>query len=200
MAKFFAIARGARTERAWELPPPLSSEEGVPCILRPLNGLEEEEVLTAARQRAKAQGVEEPRPGEPIYDLALMVETIAVAVRDPDSPRGDRQPMFDGPDEVRREYGREAIAYVYEVHQTLQDEASPQLSKLDPKGYVEAIATLGGPDEEQARRFLARLRPGLVWSLVRTLAAQQWSSLWGSSPSGGSSEPTTPRSKNEAAS
>jgi len=191
--KFSQISKGTRAEQQVTLPPPDGTEAPIPSLVRALNGTEEGAALEHARAYAKARGVAEPRPGEPLYDLALMVETVAVAYLDPESPAAAREPLFDGgPDQLRQHYGREAITYLYEIQQAWQDEVSPSLKKLDAKGYVEALFKLGGPDEEDARVFFIRSLPGLRWSLARTMALQLVTSLSDSSPSGTTSESSSP--------
>lgn len=191
MSKFSQIVKGARAERPFHLPPVDGAEgEGVAAILRPLNGIEEEEVLVAARMRAIGKGVEAPyaKIGEPIYDFALMIETLVLAVLDPDSPKDSRQPIFSSADEIKTHFGRDAIAYIYEAQQRWNDEVSPRISKMNAKEYIESIDSLGSPDEEKARRFLDRCSPGLLGSFARSMAVQLWTSLWGKSPSGSSSD------------
>lgn len=200
MAKHKSLAKGTRAELPFDLPAATGEEVGLGCLLRPLNGIEEEEALVEARARAIAKGVTDPSPGDPIYDLALMIETIALGCMDPDSPKEAREPTFADGDEIRASFGREAIAYIYAAHQAWQDEASPTLAKLDAKGYVDAIAKLGGPDEVESRRFFLRLQPGLLWSFTRSLAVQQWNSLWGSSDSGNNSDLISPTAKSAVAS
>jgi len=201
MPKFSTIARGVRAEKVAELPPPDGGDgTGVPALVRALNGLEEERVLVAARARAIIGGVEKPELGEPVYDLAVMVEAIAAAYLDPDSPKDDRQPMFSDGDEVRGAYGREAIAYMYELQKSWQDEVSPTIAKLDAKGYVDAIAKLASGERDEALVFFYRLEPGIRASLALTMASQLWSSLTDNSESGSTSAPSGTTSKSEAAS
>lgn len=194
--KFSTVTKGTRAEKAIELPPPDGSEKGVPTMLRALNGVEEGVALKETREYCKAQGIAEPKTGEPIYDLALMVETIRLACLDPESPLGAREPLFDqGADQIRGAYGREAIAYIYELQQDWQDEVSPSIKKLDVKAYIDTLFKMGGPDEEEARTFFIQSVPGLRWSLTRTMAVQLVSLLSAKSESGSNSEPATATSK-----
>src|SRR6266566_8978362 len=122
MAKFSKVVLGKRAEKEVSLPSVDGGDETYPAVMRPLDGLEEEDALVRARARAIAKGIENPKLGEPIYDMALMVETIAVSVLDIESPKDNREPFFDeGPEQVRA-YGREAISYIYQLQQTWQDE------------------------------------------------------------------------------
>jgi len=188
MAKFSSIIKGTRATRQQELPQPIGASENaepIKALVRALNGVEEAAALTSARADAVRAKVEKPGPGEPEYDLALMVHTIALAYMDPDD---DETPIFDGgPDQVREHYGREAIAYLYEVQQAWQDDCAPTVAKLDPVSWITAVTVLGGPDEAEARSFFSKSRPGLQWSFVRSLALLHVSSATPSSPSGSSS-------------
>lgn len=200
MPKFSSIVRGKRAEKDIMMPP-VDGGDGseVPALVVALDGIEEEEVLVRARERAIAHGIKEPKVGEPIYDLALMVETLAVAVLDVDSPVDNRQPFFDGGSDNVRSYGREAIAYLYQLQQMWQEEVSPTVSKLDAAGTIDAMVKIGGPDEREARLFLERCSPGLLVNLARSMAALLYGSLMPSSPSGSSSASTTASSKSEVA-
>jgi hypothetical protein len=196
MAKFSKVVLGTRAEKEVKIPAVDGGEESYTALVRPLDGLEEEEVLVRARSRAIEKGLTEPRLGEPIYDMALMVETIAVGVLDIESPKDARQPFFDeGAEQVRQAYGREAISYIYQLQQTWQDEVSPTLLKLDSKATVEAMITIGGPNEVEARRFLEQCRPGLLLSLARSMGMLLYDSLTPRSDFGKSSESSGPSTK-----
>jgi hypothetical protein len=189
--RFAEVVRGTRADVAAELPRFDGQPEEMPPIkaaVRALNGVEEDAILVAAMNHAKAQGVAEPKSGEPIYDFALMVETVAAAYVDPDSPVNDRVKMFDSVDLVRKWYGREAIAYLYEVQQHHQDKVAPTALRLSPIEYAIGAEVLGGESETEALSFFFKLRPGLRWNLLRTLAVQRMSLLAPKSTPGLTSE------------
>lgn len=174
--KFSDIARGTRGDEEVELPRFEGQSEDAPAIkarVRALNGIEEEQALTAARKRAKADGVEDPKPGEPLFDLALMVETAAIAYLDLESPTDARKPFFDtGADAIRQWYGREAITLLYEIQQDYQDRVAPTFAKLEPYDYYNGVLRLGEEDENSARFFYLRSRAGLRWNFTRSMAVQ----------------------------
>jgi hypothetical protein len=196
--RFSQIVKGIRQDKSIELPPYIGQPPDQPCMtccIRALNDVEEELALGAAVKRAKDQGAAKPEPGDPIYDLALMVEVIALACCDPDSPTGARDPFFDGgPDQVRQHFGREATTLIYETQQQYQDDVAPTLKRLTPIEYYGGLHTLGGEDEERARSFFVRCSVGLRWSYMRTLAVQLLNSLQHSSASGTTSEANGPTS------
>lgn len=189
--KFSDIARGTRSDEPIELPKFDGQAEDAPATVarvRALNGIEEEQALSAARKRAITQGISEPRAGEPLFDLALMVETIAIAVLDPESKEGARSLFFDGGGEqIRQWYGREAIALIYELQQEYQDRVAPTSKTVSTLEYFNGILVLGGEDEERARRFFYLCRPGLRWNFMRSTALQQVNSLTPKSEPGSSS-------------
>jgi hypothetical protein len=193
--KFSDIVRGTRQDEELELPRIIGQAEDAPapkCRVRALNGVEEELALAAAAKRAKAQGAD-AKVGDPIYDLALMYETIVLACVDPDSPSHARTPVFDGgADQARELYGRDAVTLVYSQQQFYQDRVAPQLGRLTPIDYTAGALVLGGEDENAALRFFLRCRPGLQWSFVRTLAVLQVNSLGRSLSSGSSSATAMP--------
>lgn len=193
--KFSEIVRGTRSDEEVELPRFDGQPDDAPAMkvrVRALNALDEEQALSDARRRAKTEGVEDPKPGEPLYDLALMVETVAIAYLDPESPPNARTPFFDaGSDAVRKWYGREAIALLYELQQDYQDRVAPNVAKLSPYDFYNGILKLGDEDEQQARFFYYRCRPGLRWSFMRSMAVQQRSALMSKFSPGSPSETDT---------
>lgn len=201
MGKFSSIVKGTRATKAIEIPAPVdaaASGEPRQCLLRPLNGVEEGMALERARADAVKGGVAKPSVGEPEYDLALMVHTIALGCVDPDAPT---ELYFDGgADQIRASFGREAIALLYAQHEHWQDECAPTIKKLDPASWIAGVNTLGGPDEEAARDFFSSLRPGLQWIYVRSLALTHVNSPSPNSLSGSSSETGGTSEKSESAS
>lgn len=172
--RFAEIVKGTRQDIPVELPKFDGQPEDSPplkCVVRALNGLEEEQVLASARRRAKSLGVDNPEPGEPLYELAQMCELIAVAYLDPDSPANARVPFFDGgSDQIRQWFSRESIVYLHEVQQHYQDQVAPTVAKLEPMQWAEGLAVLGGDDEKKALDFWCRCRPGLRLSYTRFTA------------------------------
>ncbi len=197
--KFSEVARGTRSDEAIQLPRFNGQADESPAIVarvRALNGIEEELALSVARRRAEAQGIKEPTRGEPIFDFALMVETVAIAIVDPDSDPKSRKPFFDGGgDQIREWFGLEAVTLLYELQQDYQSRVSPTVYKLDGLEYLNGMMILGGEDEERARRFFYQSKPGLRWSYTRSMALLQVSSLTPKSESGSSSEKPSPKTR-----
>lgn len=187
MARFADIARGTRATKIVRLP---LGDDVVPVRLRVLASGELAQVLERTRADARARGVDEPRDGNPIYDLCEMEHTLAFACLDADAPEQSAVPFFSGVEEIRRspELGRDRIAYLYEQWQVFQDEVSPSLRTMSPAELVGAMQKLALEDDGDALAFFGSLGPGLRWSCMRTLARLWLASLTPSSPSSSLSE------------
>lgn len=218
MATWNQIRKGTRARRRVLLPlsdgpiPLRTGEEGklrldpasahvVQIDLRSLASGEQAEVLAHARADALARGVQEPRPGNPIYDLAEMEHTLLLCCVDPDSPAESPRPLFASIEEIRSDpaLGSDRVVYLFELFQQFQDECSPQRRHLTLDEAMASMLLLAG-EEEDARRFFESLGPGLRWICMRTLALQLRISPTPSSASGSPSEarpsgsPTSPTS------
>lgn len=191
-----------RTGEAGELHLDPASGDVVQLDLRPLTSGEQAEVLARARADALARGVQDPRPGNPIYDLAEMEHTLLLCCIDPDSPSEAPRALFASIEEIRSDpaLGSDRVVYLFELFQQYQDECSPQRRHLTLDEAMAAMLLLGG-EEEEARRFFESLGPGLRWICMRTLALQlrispTLSSASGSPsaarPSGSPTSPTNP--------
>jgi len=143
--------------------------DGYDVAVKVLTNSEEADVLAAARRRAVAKGVAEPKAGEPIYDLAVMVETVAAACFD---PTATTTPFFDSADQIWNDLDRDTIAFIYQAQAAFADKCSPQVRTLSPETYVAGLALLAGEDESASIRFFERCGPGLQWNFARTLACQ----------------------------
>lgn len=187
--KAAAILAGARAD----YPAQLVTDDGTEIALavRCLDAVEASGVREAARAFAVAKGVASPEDGEPIYDLALMVETLAVACLDAESPAGKREAFFASVAEVRR-LRPEQIAHLYEQQRHAQEAADPKIRRMKPDEFVAAAFALGSEDEGAAARFFTRLGPGMQWTCARFLALRLVESLTPSSSSSSDSAPSTP--------
>ena len=136
--------------------------------VRPLTPFEHASVLTSARADAKEAGVDSPDDGEPIYELAREIHTLAFGVMDTDAPDS---PFFDGGAEQIRAsklLTRDAIAFIYSLWERWDDECSIRKGFLTEADLTRVIeeASVGN-----AGPFFA-LRPGAQWSCMRITAAR----------------------------
>lgn len=198
--KFSQLLKGKRAERGVELPyvDKDGKEQLAPCLLVPLTGLEETEVLRFARDYAKAQGIENPHEGEPLYDLAVMVKSLSIGCLDTDSPKDAREPFFDGGvDQTLAELGREGIAYLYQRLERWQDDCSPQIRRVSANDLLELTVKLAEAEDDGP---FSRLSPGLQWICTRFMARQLLALREDSSPPSSPSGPNGPGSRSAPAS
>jgi hypothetical protein len=174
MATFGQIAKGKRARRALEFPLLGGTTDGEPPLLKVdvvvLTALEEAAVLAKARAFAKERGVDEPKDGNPIYDLGQWIHTLAVACVDSESPEDAPRPFFEGGAEqilASELLGRDVIAYLYEHQQSWQDEVSPRARKIGAAELVAHVVEVAASEDPSP--FL-RLVPALRWSLHRSMA------------------------------
>lgn len=197
MAKFSEVVAGVRTRRAIKLPlpgaqvDPETKEWTGPTAsleIRPLREDEHVEMLSRALAFAKKKGLEKPEDGDPIYERAKMVHTLAIACIDPDSSKTDPTPFFDGGVEqilTSEVMTPEVIGYLFLQQQLLQDEVSPLNSEMTPAEFMAAALTTAKGNYS----FFVNSRPAIQWSFMRTLASLHVDSVMRSSPSSESSEP-----------
>lgn len=148
--------------------------------VRVLSAAEESEALQFARDYAVKRGGE-PKAEDPLYDLGLMIGTLVLALIDWESPADAVVPFFESAAEVE-ELDRDRIAYLYEQQQTWQDECAPQAAALTEEQFFHWVVTLAASETPQ--NPFAYTRPGLRWSLTRTMAGLLLSSHLGKLPPG----------------
>lgn len=196
MAKFSSLTQGAsaraRKKIVFPLPgarwsPEASGWEGptVDVDVRVLTPGEDEEVLRRAHAEAKTGGVEHPAEGEPIYDRAIVVNTVALALVDHESPETAPAPFFASADEIRAStlMSTEVLLYLMEQQELWQDERSPRIKDFTP---AEFLATLVGVAGGNAGFFVGQ-RPGTQWLFMRTTCERYLTLLTQTSDGGSSS-------------
>jgi hypothetical protein len=156
--------KAAQPEQA----PPIAPGAAVTVDLRVLSGEEEAAVLDRARKFAIERGVEKPRDGDPIYDLAVMVETLSLACVDTDSPTDAPALFFEDARQILDGLDRERIVFLYTVWETWQEACSPQAKTLPPDEFYDIIVRAA--DSEDPTDPFCRLRPGMQWICFRTMA------------------------------
>ena len=203
MAKLSSLSQGAsaraRKKVVFPLPgarwsPEEAGWEGatVDVDVMVLSPGEDEEVLRRAHADAKAAGIDKPTEGEPVYDRAILVHTVALAFVDHESPEASPAPFFASHEEVRTSslMSTEVLLYLMEQQELWQDERSPRLKDLTP---AEFLATLVGVAGGNAGFFVGQ-RPGTQWLFTRTLAERHLTLLTPTSDDGSSSPEETPSS------
>jgi hypothetical protein len=136
MARFMEIAKGTRSRHIVALD--IASGESVSVAVRVLLDTELEEIDACARAYAKAQGVEDPRPGAAAYDLVADRYTILLGCLDPESPEDNPVPFFSDVEEIREGLDREQTRNLAAAQRAWQERCSPSgASAGDP--YVAKV-------------------------------------------------------------
>lgn len=194
MATFNDIAAGPRKRQPSFLPLPgarFNVERNAwdgPHAALDIIALEEgayEDAVREARAHAVKQGLSDPRPGDEIYDRALMRETLARACLD-QSNQENESPFFPGgAEQIRssRIMTPEVVEYLHTVQELHQDAVNPLAKDLSAAEYMAAVLKTAGGDPS----FFASSRPGTQWSFLHTLASQLAGSMMHASASGGPS-------------
>lgn len=185
MSRFRDIVRGARARET--VPFPIVGVDGEKRVdLRIISADETLDALRSARARSIAKGLAEPKQGEPIYDLSLMMTTVLAAAL----VVGTDEPYFDSLEDVAS-LDPDTVQYLYQAHALFTDRCSPRLMKMSPEEFIAGIATLASEDSESVR-FFERLVPGMQWTYVHTLARQAVTSQTLRSGSGSTSAASGP--------
>ncbi len=194
MARFSEIQQGTRAIKVIDLPlanVPHGLQAGTPeqarerelnptayptvkVGVRALLPLERELVLELAAARTKDKGGE-VSSANPIYNHALAIYTVAASYVDPDTPPGkDAQLYFGDTIEQAAQVLRtskhmtdDIVFYLRQRQEMWQDEINPQALTLGADKMFDATRQAVESDD-----FLSLMRPGLLVSFTRTLAAQ----------------------------
>jgi hypothetical protein len=167
MGRFRDIARGARARRTVEFP--IATGEPVKVAVGVLLDGADEEIDRLSREHAKKLGVEDPKPGNSIYDRAADRFTLLLSCTDPESPDEAPVPFFASEEEIREGLDRDRIAYLVTAQAVWQDQCSPRQLKLTTDEFISKVVEVAtSPDD----RPFYLMRPGLQWIFMRTLAGQ----------------------------
>lgn len=151
--------------------------------LRALTPEERGDILSASFARASSRGATGEIEKSAVYNQALAVYTVAMACVDPDADRCKPILFFgDGlesaADTIRKSplMTDDIVLYLRERQEAWQDEINPQaLTVRDNELYDSAKRAVEDAD------FLWLMRPGLLVSFARTMAALSLSLLEGNS-------------------
>lgn len=165
--KFSSLQLGARAERVIELPNRQHEGKPVEIILRALTAAEESDALRRGFEFAIQKGNEKPAAGDPLYDLGVMVHTLALGCLDPDSPIDDRTPFFDGGADQIMKLGRETIHFLYQRQELWQDECSPYMRTMSADELMAKVQEVASSSDDGP--FL-RMSPATRWIFTRTTA------------------------------
>ena len=145
--------------------------------LRPLDGGEYMQTLRYAREYAVRNGVKDPKPEDPLYQLGLALKTIELSCVDTDSPAERRTSFFSGgPPEIEAALGRDEIGFLFEVAELHQSECSP-VKDLSADQMFTAMVKLVEEEAAGSTDFFLSLSPATRLRLLRISARLALSSL-----------------------
>lgn len=174
--RFSTIAKGTLATKPVTLP---MGDTEYPLAVRPLNGMESGDALERAAAYAKGKGVANPAVGDRLYDLGLMVHTIAIGCVCADDAT---LPFFDGgAEQILAHLDADRIAYLYEQHQAWQDECGVRANGITGGDFILKVMEVANARADEDP--LAPLRPSTRRAFERTLANLYVTSLQGKSSS-----------------
>jgi hypothetical protein len=145
----------------------------VACKVRHLMADQEAAVLVDARAFAKARGVDDPRPDDPLYIFGMMVSTVLRGYVDADASTtmpGQLDPFFDGGvEQVLRHLDQDRIAYLWAAQCAFQDKCSGRAVALTDVEVLARVHVLAAADPTDPAPF-ADLRPFQQQQLMRAMA------------------------------
>lgn len=196
MGKFSDVVKGTRARRPIKLPlpgatvDPKTGEWVGPTVdldIRPINDEDDAKVKAGALAFAKAHGLAEASPGDPLYEQGRELHLLAIACIDRSSPEDAPALFFDGgweqihKSEVMTPEVRKYLALQQEI---FQYEVNPLMASMSKEEMIIAAAKMAGGD----LAFFVNMQPGMQWSYTRTSAVLLMSFLQSNSPSSSSSE------------
>jgi hypothetical protein len=142
----------------------------VACRVRHLMADQEAAILQEARAFAKARGVDDPKPDDPLYLFGMMVSTVLRGYVDADGAPGELDPFFDGGvDQVLRHLDQDRIAYLWAAQCAFQDACSGRAVKLTDVEVLGRVHAIAAAEPGDAAPF-ADLRPFQQQQLMRAMA------------------------------
>jgi hypothetical protein len=188
MGRFSEIAKGTLARHVVELP--LANGVVTKVAVRPLLDWDDNEIDAQALVFARKHGVEDPKPGQPIYERAVALYTLLLACSDPDSPDNAPVPFFDSVEQIQKGVDRDRIAWLMGAQQVWEDRCSPRQLKMTPDEFIHKVGEVALTESEDP--FLG-MRPGMQWDFTRTLcglfmSSPELKSLYTSLSSSGTSD------------
>ena len=146
MAKFVSyidVAKGVQARKVVHLrtigmP---STAEAIPVALVPLLFDTDSDALEYACEYAKKRKVENPKPGDPLYERGLMLYTVLLACIDVDSPLDKPEPFFANEQEITKHLDPDRVSVLFHQQRAGQSMISPLPKTLDPGTYIAILAS-----------------------------------------------------------
>lgn len=168
--KFANVLRGTEAEKPVVVPGYDTDGKDFVVLMRPLTGTQliqaNEGALTVSRER----GVENPKIGDTIFDLALMAHILFIGCVDPDSDPKSRTPSFESPVEILDGLHPEEIVYLHTHHDLWQNECSPTKRTISDSNLLETLREVAGSTGElNFMRMSANTQVSFAIITARTL-------------------------------
>lgn len=160
--RFSQAQLGTRAERLIDF-----EIRGAPCsfAIRPLSGSEEAAVLSRATEYAKTKGADRVEPGNALFDLGIMVNALALACVDTESPTADRTPFWDGgASQIEANLDSEQITFLYARYELWQSECSPSQKIQTGTQLIETLVKIVEAEDDLP---FVQARLGSLWTLLR---------------------------------
>jgi hypothetical protein len=162
----------ARIDPPRTAPATVATVAGVemPCKVRHLMAEQEAAILVDARAFAKARGVDDPRPDDPLYLFGMMVSTLLHGFLDDEAPLDRIEPFFDGGvEQILRHLDQDRIAYLWAVQCAFQDKCSGRAAALTDAEVLARVHAIAAAEQTDPGPF-ADLRPFQQQQLMRAMA------------------------------
>lgn len=146
MAKFVSyidVAKGVQARKVVDLRTigMASTAESIKVALVPLLFDTDAEALEMAREYAKRHKVEDPKPGDPLYERGLMLYTVLLACVDVDSPLDKPEPFFADEKEITKYLDPDRVSVLFHQQRAWQSLISPLPKTMDPGTYIAILAS-----------------------------------------------------------
>ena len=183
--RFAKLVKGTADVRPVELVLP-GLAEPIKIGQRPLNALEETDVIAKAREFAKAKGADKPTDDDPLYVMGAWANTLLVACVSLD---GDDkgEPFFASVDEILSGLDRDRISYLYEMQQRIQEDHGCRKERLSADEMMRAVHDIVTKEVGDPDLPFWKWGPSLRASFMHFLASQLFLSQLDKSPSGSTS-------------
>ena len=176
MARFSAIAKGHNARRGVALP--LLDGTVAECDVVPLIGALIAEAEAGAHAYAKAHGIADPKPGQPLYELGLRVHTLLRACLDKDEPEKKIR-FFDSIEQIldpETGLDQDRIAYLFEAQQAWEATCTMRPRTLDAREFIEQVVAHAEAEEPIEELPFERWPRVLQRSFVSTISRALWNS------------------------
>lgn len=193
MAKFSQIVKGKLARKAVEFT--TLDGQRAEAALVPIIGEMDTDILASACAFARKHGVENPKPGDPLYERGLTLHTVYFSTVDIDvTDKNER--YFASVEEIGKHLDPDRIALLFNMQRAWQAEVAPPIGKMSEMDFLKHMIELADAAIAQERGEGFRGVPfdysplATQLSFVRILAARHVTLVYAKSRSGSESPDT----------